>query len=562
MLELPCGNAYDRTVNKDASLSLLVDLREQAAGRLLGSAFLVMTFSVMSKILGFARESSIAAAFGASATSDAYFVALTVPGLVFGLVGQILSTTGVPVFSQYLGAQKPTAYTLIWTSFYATVALTFLLVVVGLVGATPLTGLIAPGLSPETKAIAVHLTRVMMPAVLFMGLSGWATAVLHSHYQFAAPAAVGVVYNVGVILSTWFAWSQGQVVWLALGTVLAYALQFGIQIVPLLRRVGSVRWVFQLSHPGLLRMLQLAPPVVAGAGVAQLNFVVDRVLASGLSEGAISVLNYAQRVAQLPIGLVATPVVTVLFPALSSRAHDVDQQHLRPLIVNGLNALTFTMLPLSAGLILMAEDVVRILFERGAFGPTDTVRTAGVLRWYAAGIVFFAWREHLNRTYYALQDTRTPVVAGIVSVVINIVLNLLLIDRYGAPALALSTLVATLAHCLWLLWPLHRLVVPILGPDLWLGTAKMAIAAALMIAGVLGAQQLLATTGVHQAVVLGSPLSLEGIAASGIRLMVLAVVGALLYVISAWTLRIHELFLLARWMAGMVQRVRWQGRRR
>src|SRR5690606_28683633 len=156
--------------------------------------------------------------------------------------------------------------------------------------APALIDVMAPGLAPKTKILATGLTRIMMPAVLFVVLSGWAAATLHGDQHFGAPAAVGIAYNVAIITAAWVAWTQRQFRWLAVGTVVAYGLQLLIQVPALLPRVGRPQLIPNWRHPGLVRMLYLAPPVLLGAGTEQLNLVVTRLLASGLSEGTISVL--------------------------------------------------------------------------------------------------------------------------------------------------------------------------------------------------------------------------------------------------------------------------------
>ena len=241
--------------------------------------------------------------FGASAATDAYFVAMILPALLFGMVGSVLTTVGVPVYAEYLARpeKRPELPALLWSSFHLIVLATVVLAVAGTALAGPLVRLVAPGFPPPTLAAAVVLTRVLMPVIVFMALSGWATGVLNAHQHFVVPAAIGLPYNVLLILTILAAGAlAGDIGWVAWATVAAVALQFAVQVPVLVRLAPRYRPVLDLRHPGLRRMAALAVPVLLGVGANQINTIVDRMLASGLPAGSISALNYAQRALQVP----------------------------------------------------------------------------------------------------------------------------------------------------------------------------------------------------------------------------------------------------------------------
>jgi putative peptidoglycan lipid II flippase len=226
-------------------------------------------------------------------------------------------------------------------------------------------------------------------------------------------------------------------------------------------------------------MAVLAVPALAGVGAHQVNFVVDRILASGLAEGSISALNYGLKVAQLVHGLLAVSLITVLFPSLAERGAAEDLAGLRDRLVRGLAALAFLVLPATAVLVVLREDLVRLLFQRGAFDVIDARMTAVALLFFGLGVPFLAWWDWAARTFYALRETATPVKATLVVVAVNVILNLILVRPMAHGGLALATSLAALVGCVLLLRSLSRRPGD-LGGHPWRESGKVALAVGVM----------------------------------------------------------------------------------
>lgn len=366
---------------------------------------------------------------------------------------------------------------LVWSCFHIIAFFLSLVCAVAFLLAPWLVKLLAPGFGPEQADLTVALVRILLSAFVFMGLAGWAQGVLNTHHHFTVPAAVGISYNIilisGIFLSGVF-WGITGVAW---ATVAAIASQFFVQL-PVLHRLGAkYRWAFDLRHPGLRKMGALLVPVLVGIGATQLNTVVDRILASGLVEGSISALNYALRVVAIPQGLLAMPLITVLYPSLAECGAVGDLTGLRARLTRGLEVLAFLIVPMAVALMVLRTDIVRFLFQRGAFDATDTRMTAFALLFYSAGLVFLSWREYLARTFYALQDTTTPMWTGVVAVAVNIILNLILVKWLAHGGLALATSLAALVGCLLLLYLLRRRLGHIGGWRLLREVVKVTLAA-------------------------------------------------------------------------------------
>ena len=516
----------------------------------------VVGANILSKILGFGREAVLAAAFGASAATDAYLVALIIPVLLFGLVGNTITTVGIPFFSEYIHRPEKRAELpgLIWTSFHAFTLALLVIALAGLPAAPWLVHILAPGFAPEQAALTVLLVRILLPMVVIMGVVGWAQGVLNAWQHFAAPAFMGVPYNIIMITGILLAGAWGGIAGVAWATVLATVSQFLIQVPALYRRGITYRPIFHRRHPALKKMLWLSVPVLIGVGANQLNLIVDRMLASLLAEGSISALTYAQRVLTLPQGLLALPLITVLYPALTERIALEDTAGFRTGLGRGLTVLAFMLLPITVGTMVLRQDLVRFIFQRGAFDATDASMTATALLFFTPGLLFLMWREFLSRAFYALQDTATPMWTGLAAVAVNITLNLLLIRPMGLAGLALSTSAAAALGCLLLFWLLRRRLGHIGGKALLGETLR--ITAASLVMGLLvwwldeRGLGLLGWSAPGKA--MGGP---AGFALQGLRLGLVITAGGIIYFFSCRLLRVGEMGYALNLVRGVLKRL-------
>lgn len=523
-------------------------LKRERSSSVAGAAAAVMLVTFLSKLLGFGREAALAAVFGANRVTDAYLVAMVIPGMIFGVVASALTTVGIPVFSEYLHREEKRQefFSLVWSCFHAILLFLLLVCALAVLGASLLVRLLAPGFGEEQAALTAGLVRVILPSIVFMGLAGWAQGVLNTFHHFVVPAAVGIPYNIimifGIFLSGAF-WGIEGVAWV---TLVAVASQFLIQL-PVLRRFGvDYRREFDLRHPALVKMGRLLLPVLIGVGANQMNIVVDRVLASGLAEGSISALNYAQRALAVPQGLLAAPLITVLYPSLAECGAVGDMDGLRRRLGRGLETLAFLVIPLSVALIVLRSEFVGFFFQRGAFDAQDAAMTSVALLFFSLGLLFVVWRDYLARAFYALQDTATPMWTGVAAVVVNIAVNLVLVRYLAHGGLALGSSLAALVGCLLLVVLLRKRLGFIGGRELLRQLVKMAVASGAGAAAVCwlrgalsGFDRWMALEGLVRELLGGGGLA--AFAAQGLRLALLLGVGALVYLFVCWLLRVREL---------------------
>jgi putative peptidoglycan lipid II flippase len=458
--------------------------------------------TMLSRLLGLAREQVMAALFGAGLATDAFNVAFRIPNLLRDLFAEgAMSSAFVPTFTavrQRDGDDRAWAF---GRQLLSTLLVTLLLVcAVGWVLAPQLVRLFAPGFAavPGKLELTVLLTRVMLPFLPAVALAAAAMGMLNARGSFAVPALAPTMLNLGMIVGgvalipAVERIGQPAILAMALGVLLGGIGQFVFQL-PTLHGLGfRLRLEWPRAHPAVQRVALLMGPAVIGLAATQLNLFVSTLIASLLEQGSVSWLAYAFRLMQLPIGVFGVALATVSMPALAKAAVDQDMTSLKATLSATLRLVFLLTAPAALWLAVMAVPVIALLYQHGRFGAPDTQRTAEALVMYCVGLPAFAAVGVLTRTFYALGDTRTPVRASFVAVALNLGLNLLFIGPLrplglGHAGLALATSVTSIANLLQLAWYLRRRVGPLEGRrminTLWRVSAAAGAAVALCALG-------------------------------------------------------------------------------
>ncbi|KAB2953652.1 murein biosynthesis integral membrane protein MurJ [Heliorestis acidaminivorans] len=425
------------------------------ANRIAQAAALIMVVTLAGRFFGFIREMLTARYFPVELV-DAYVVAYTLPN-IFGvtMTGAFMAAF-IPAFTKLLVAdERERAWRLGSTVFNVVFIAFTVLVILGMLFAPVVVKLIAPGFSGERLDLTVDLMRIMFPTLIFVSVAGITMGMLNSYDHFLVPALGPLVASISVILAIIFLSPTMGVYALAIGILGGLFLQLAIQV-PMLSRYGfRYKMTMDLQDPLVRQVGLLIVPVIIGVGIGQVNILIDRILASGLEAGSIAALNFANQVMQLPMGIFVQAIAVPIFPALSALVARGDFAGMQRAFGRGTNYYTLLLIPMTVGMMVLAVPTIRVIFERGAFTPENTIVTAIALFWYALGILPAAMRDLYTRVFYALQDTKTPVKIGALSVALHIVLNLLLIGPMGHGGLALATSISTAINMIilgWILW--------------------------------------------------------------------------------------------------------------
>lgn len=410
-----------------------------------------------SRILGLVREQFFANLFGASLYNDAWLVALRIPNLMRDLFAEgALSSAFVPTFTSVLkGDGRQQAWHL------ANLVLSSLLVLLGLLTlvfylfSDSFVHLLAAGFSavPGKVEITATLIKIMSPFLMLLAMASVAMGVLNTLNRFFLPALAPALFNVALILAALFLVPVFEdrgvlaIYAMGVGALIGGVLQYAVQI-PMLRKEGfRFRFKLDWKHPGIRRIARLIGPATLGVSAVQINVLINTQLASFLQDnGPVSWLSYAFRIMYLPIGLFGVAVGVVNLKEVSAHAAEERLHELRETVANSVKLIAFLSIPSTVGLFVLANPIVNVLFERGDFTAADTRFTAFALMAYSIGLFAYSCNKVYVPTFYALNDTKTPVRITLVSVAVNIVLNVALIlvlpAGYRYVGLALGTSVS------------------------------------------------------------------------------------------------------------------------
>ena len=508
------------------------------SSRLARSAGLISLAILASRLLGVARESVLASYFGASAPMDAYNVAFRIPNLLRDLFAEGAMTSAfVPAFTRVLQQRgREEAWRLGNLVINALLVITGTLAILGMVFAAPITALIAPKFAqvPGKLELTTLLTQVMLPFLTTVAVAVAMMGMLNSLHRFFIPSLSPAMFNVATILCTVtlvpilrkLEWPP--ILAIGIGTLLGGLGQMAIQW-PVLRREGfRYRPVLDFKDPELRRILRMMGPGTLGVAAVNINVLVNTYLAAA-QQGAVSWLGYAFRLMYLPIGLFGVSIATAALPDLSRHASNGDDAAIRRAVSSAIRLMLMLNVPAMIGLIVLAEPIVALLYQRGHFTDADTQATAAALRFYAPGLIGYSIVRIASPTFYSLGNSRTPVIVSVASVTVNLILNISLVRVMGFRGLALGTAIAALFNALALLWLLRGRLHGIEGGRVTVAFLKISGAAVVMgvVAALVAAQLEVALPG-------------SGEVARALRVAIAIASALVALVVSARLLRIEE----------------------
>ncbi len=425
-------------------------------------AGLVSFATLLSRVLGYARDALLASAFGGGHLTDAFYAAFRIPNLLRRILGEgPLTSAFVPLFTQHLEkGERLEAKRFFQTLFSTLAVLLTVLVGLGILFAPQITHLIAWGFhaDPAKFDLTVRLSRVMFPFLLFVCLAAIASGALNSLGHFFLPAlapAMLSVAEIGFVVFLIKRWSRPMdgLAWSALaGGVLHFAV-----LLPLLSRENILpRWRWEPQHPEIRRVGLALLPAVWGLSADQINAFFDTLCASFLVEGSVTALYNSNRLVQFPLALFGIAVSTAALPSLSAAAARGNWGEMKGTLNLSLRIVLFSILPAMGGLLILGRPVVELLFEHGQFTPRATLLTVSALNAFALGLPAFAAVKVLVSAFYSLKDTGTPVRVATLCILVNMAGNVAFMGRWGVGGLAFATTLASLVNAGVLLVLLRR----------------------------------------------------------------------------------------------------------
>ena len=439
----------------------------------------LMIATIIAKVLGFGRELVLASSYGASMYSDAYITAMNIPIVLFTTIGTTLGTVLIPMYFEVnsdLGEKEALNFTN--NVFNIVIAICILLAILGFIFTEPLVKVFAIGFEGQTLKVSIDFTRITIIGIVFTGLSYIMTAYLQIKNNFTVPGLIGVPKNIIIITSIILSvkYNPYIMIW---GTLIGIATEFIFQLPFAMKSGYKYQLYINIKDKYIKKMSWLIVPVLIGVAVNQINTMVDRTLASTLVEGSISALNYANKLNGFVMAMFITSVASVIYPMLSKLSSEDNKEKFTSSVVQSINSVILLVIPISVGAIVLATPIVKLLFQRGEFDDRATSMTAIALIMYSIGMVAFGLRDILGKVFYALQDTKTPMINGAMAMIMNIVLNIILVKYLQLAGLALATSISAIV-CIFLLFGSLKKKIGYFGEDKIIKTMIKSILSAIV----------------------------------------------------------------------------------
>ena len=498
------------------------------------AAGVVGFYTVLSRILGLVRDVVVAGHFGSGLAADAFFVAFRIPNLLRRLFAEgSLTIAFIPVFTEVLTREGKESAFRVARAVLTLLSLILVCVTIAGILLSPWVvriqafGFGGHGLKYD---LTVLLTRITFPYILLVSIVAFFSGILNSLRHFAAPAASPIFLNVGIIGATLLIspYCDQPIVAVAVGVLLGGTMQILLQLPPIFRIGVSLSPLWMPNHTAVKRIGLLMLPAVFGSAIFQLNQFIGTLLASFLQEGSVSWLYYADRLVEFPLGVFAIAISTAALPSLSRQAAGKEMGDFRETLSHAIRLTSFITIPAMVGLLTLGMPIIRIFFQRGAFDAYSTAMTNTALFYYSLGLWSFSVVRVMVAAFYAIQDTRTPVLMAAAAMGANVLFSLLLMGplRHGGLALALS--LSSTMQVLLLMVVLKRRLGLLEGRPILVSAGKSAVSALFMGGAIYLLQKVWILPGIGTMQVL-------------VRLLGVIVVGQAIYFLLAYLLRSREL---------------------
>ena len=420
------------------------------------TAIFLMLIILTSKITGFFRDIILAQTYGAGKITDAYLTALNIPVVLFDGISAALGTTFIPIYFKIKSSKGQDEVNRFTSNiFNIVIIISTIFVLLGIVFAPYIVKIFAVGFSGDVFDLTVSYSKILIFSMIFIAINGLVSSYLVASGNVYISGAITIPFNILVIISIIFASITGSYT-MVYGTLVAYIAQLLFQLPLLIKKGYRHKFIINLKDENIKQILFLVVPVFLGSYINQINAVVNRTLASTLDSGSITALNYANKLNMFAVGVIAVAISTVMYPILSRLASEGNKKLFKINLSKSINMIVIIMLPIMMIMTTFSTEIVKILFEDGSFNSHDTYLTSTALFFYSIGIVAYALKELLAKSFYSLQDTKTPVRNATVSVIINIILSVTLSNVMGIGGLALASSISAMVTTILLLISLRK----------------------------------------------------------------------------------------------------------
>ncbi|MDR3597596.1 murein biosynthesis integral membrane protein MurJ [Clostridium sp.] len=415
---------------------------------LIKSTFIIMIVSLISRFLGFIRDMLIANNFGAGVYTDAYNIAVSIPETIFTLVGLAISTAFLPMLSKIRAKKgQEEMYDFANNVINILFIISLLLFIVTSIFAKEIVYIFK--FSEETRLLAIGLLKITLINILFLSINACFTALLQVNEDFVIPSILGLFFNLPMILYL-LLFKNYDIVGLTIANVIGNFFRVAVQVPSLVTHGYKYKFFINLNDKRLKEIIILIIPVIVGAGANSLNLVVDKYIASSLSEGSVSALDYAQKLIIFINTIITTSVTSVAYPLMANMRNSDNKIGFLNMLKKSIVYLAILLIPITFGIAIFSKDIVKIVYARGKFDEYAVYITSFALLGYSFGIFFTGIRDILNSTLFTMGKTKVTTLNGIIGVIINIIFSIILSKYIGIMGIALASVIAMIVTAILL----------------------------------------------------------------------------------------------------------------
>lgn len=418
---------------------------------LIKSTVIIMVVAIISRCIGLVRDQLITYKFGATVYTDAYKLSASIPDIIFTIIGLAISTTFVPMLSKIkVKSGQKEMYKFANNIINILFCISFVIFVVSMIFPEVIVKALAKNADMQTIAIATELTRILLINLVFLCINACFTAMLQVNEDFVIPSILGLFYNLPIILYLVFA-KDFNVYGLTVANVIGNFFKVAVQIKPLNKHGYRYKIFIDFKDERVKKILILILPVVVSAGANSLNLVVDKNIASGIQVGAITALDCSQLLVNFINAMITTSISSVIYPVLANKISEGNEKGFLEVLTKTIVYLALLLIPITAGMMIYGEDVIKLIFGHGNFKESDVSLAFSAFIGYTVGLFFTGIRDILNSTLFSMGRTKVTAINGVIGVVINIILSIVLAKEIGITGISLASSIAMLVTSLLLI---------------------------------------------------------------------------------------------------------------
>lgn len=486
------------------------------------AAFLVMIISILSRFLGLFRDMLVGYQFGVSIYTDAYKAAVSVPETVFTIVGLAISTVFIPMLSKVkYEKNKDEMFKFSNNIISILLVISIITFALGFIFTDQIVAFMFDGFSEEKFTLTVFLTRITLFNLLFLSINACYTAMLQVCEDFVIPSILGMFFNAPMIIYL-LCFNDISIVGLTIANVIGNFLRVAVQIPVLYKHGYRFKLFINLKDERIKNILILIIPVIIGAGANSLNMVVDMKVASSLGDGAVSALDFAQKIIVFANTAITTSIVSVMYPLMANKLNEGDNEGFSMYLTKSISTIALLLVPISIGFILLNKEIISAFYERGKFNDVAVGITASAFLGYSLVLPFTGVRDILNSSLFSMQKTKITTINGVIGVVVNIILSISLSKVFGIFGVAIASTIASMITAVLLFISTRKFVGNFNVIPMIIKLLKISLSAMLMFLVL---------------ILLNNMISLNN---SILTILLNGVVGAIIYFIACKILKIEE----------------------